>query len=197
MDRLTVQPEEMSSVQDMSRSSPVPGSDTCSKSFLDQAGFTLLEIVIVVTILGLVVGLAIPRLPDLTGVQIQKAARGVAMTLQLARTRAVSLRRFYRIDVNIEDNTVSVTYYGPEGTYIQDDTLKSYETGDTGITDVVTLTKGKVVEGTGRIHISPRGFTEPALIHLRDVRGRDLTVLSSLISGRIRILEGYADLDSR
>jgi Tfp pilus assembly protein FimT len=156
-----------------------------------------LEIVIVVTILGLLVGLAIPRLPDIAGAQIQKAARGIAMTLQLTRTRAVSLRRFYRVDVDIDTNTVSVAYYGPEGTFIEDDSLRTFETGDTGITDVITLNEGKVIEGKGRIHISPRGFTEPALIHLRDVRGEDITVISSLASGRVRILEGYVDLDSR
>ena len=187
----------MSSVRDMGRSSPVPGSDHYSESIRHQAGFTLLEIVIVVMILGLVVGLVIPRLPDMTGTRIQKAARGVAATLQLARVRAVSLRRYYRIDVNIDDNMISVAYFGPEGTYVDDDTLRSYRTGNTDITDMVTLTEGKVVEGAGRIHISPKGFTEPSLIHLRDTRGRDYTVLSTLTSGRVRILEGYADLDSR
>jgi prepilin-type N-terminal cleavage/methylation domain-containing protein len=157
------------------------------------SGFTLLEIVIVVAILGLIIGLAIPRVPDMTGARIEKTARKVAMTIQLTRTRAVSLRRFYRVDVNLEDNRVSVAYFGPEGTYIEDDTIRSYETGDVRIVDVVTSIEGKVVEGTGRIHISPRGFTEPSLIHIQDSRGRDLTVSPSLTSGKVWILEGYTD----
>jgi prepilin-type N-terminal cleavage/methylation domain-containing protein len=160
------------------------------------AGFTLLEIVLVVAILGLFVGLAIPTLPDMTGARIEKAARKVAMTIQLTRTRAVSLRRFYRIDVDLEAGMVSVTYYGPEGTYIEDDVIQPYGTGDVRIVDVVTSIEGKIVEGTGRIHISPRGFTEPSLIHIRDATGRDLTVSPSLTSGRVRILEGYADTAS-
>jgi prepilin-type N-terminal cleavage/methylation domain-containing protein len=161
-----------------------------------DSGFTLLEIVIVVAILGLVVGLTLPRVPDMTGARIEKAARKVAMTIQLTRTRAVSLRRFYRVEVDLEADRVSVTYFGPEGTYIEDDTIQSYETGDIRVVDVVTSIEGKVVEGTGRIHISPRGFTEPSLIHMRDVKGRNLTVSPSLASGRVRILEGYADAGS-
>lgn len=166
-----------------------PGPSTVS-------GFTLLEIVLVMTILGLLVSLALPRLPDMTGVRIEKAARKVAMIIQLTRTRAVSLRRFYRIDMDLETGSVSVSYFGPEGTYIDDEAIKSYETGEIRIIDVVTSIEGKVVEGTGRIHISPRGFTEPSLVHLRDDKGRSLTVTPSLTSGRVRILEGYADTDA-
>ena len=119
------------------------------------------------------------------------------MTFQLARTRAISLRRYYRVEVDVQANRVLVAYYGPEGTFIEDETVRSYDTGDTDITDIVTFTDGKTREGTGWIGISPRGFTEPSLIHLRDARGRDLTVSPALASGRVRILEGYVDLGSR
>lgn len=158
-------------------------------------GFTLLEIVLVVAILGLVVSLALPRLPDMTGARIEKAARKFAMTIELTRTRAVSLRRFYRVDMDLDSGGVSVAYFGPEGTYIEDDSIKPYETGDIRILDVVTSIEGKVVEGTGRIHISPRGFTEPSLIHIQDDKGRNLTISPSLASGRVLILEGYAETD--
>jgi len=168
-----------------------------TSGFSGGSGFTLLEIVIVVAILGLFVGLALPRFPDMTGARIQKTARKVAMTFQLARTRAISLRRYYRVEVDVQANRVLVAYYGPEGTFIEDETVRSYDTGDTDITDIVTFTDGKTREGTGWIGISPRGFTEPSLIHLRDVRGRDLTVSPALASGRVRILEGYVDLGSR
>ena len=102
-----------------------------TSGFSGSSGFTLLEIVIVVAILGLFVGLALPRFPDMTGARIQKTARKVAMTFQLARTRAISLRRYYRVEVDVQANRVLVAYYGPEGTFIEDETVRSYDTGDT------------------------------------------------------------------
>ena len=87
-------------------------------------GFTLLEIVIVVSVIALFIGLAVPRLPDVAGMRIHRNARKVSMMLQLARTRAVSLRRYYRVDVDLDTSGVSVSYFGPEGSYIPDDEVR-------------------------------------------------------------------------
>jgi prepilin-type N-terminal cleavage/methylation domain-containing protein len=162
-----------------------------------EGGFTLLEIVIVVAVVALFVGLAVPRLPDMAGTRIHQNARKVSMMLQLARTRAVSMRRYYRVDVDLDANGISVSYFGPEGTYIPDDEVRQFRLREGIITDVVNSSEGKVLEGTGWVRISPRGFIEPALIHIRDEQERVVTVAPSPVSGRVRIQEGYIDLAVR
>jgi prepilin-type N-terminal cleavage/methylation domain-containing protein len=157
-------------------------------------GFTLLEIVIVVAVIALFVGLAVPRLPDVAGAKIHQNARKVSLILQLARTRAISLRRYYRVDVDIDTNAVAVSYFGPEGKYIPDDEVRQFRLSDGAIADVVTSSEGKVLEGTGWVRISPRGFIEPALIHIEDEQKRVVTVAPSLVSGRVLIQEGYTEL---
>ena len=152
-----------------------------------------MEIVIVVGILALFVGLAVPRLPDLGGARIHQNARKVSMMLQLARTRAVSLRRYYRVDVDLDTNSLSVSYFGPEGKYIPDDEVRNFILPDGVIADVVNSSEGKILEGTGLVRISPRGFIEPALIHIKDDQERVVTVAPSPVSGRVRIQEGYTD----
>jgi len=162
-----------------------------------EGGFTLLEIVIVVAVIAIFVGLAVPRLPDVAGARIHRNARKVSMVLQLARTRAVSLRRYYRVDVDLDNSRVSVSYFGPEGKYIPDDGVRQLSLSDGAITDVFNSSEGKVLEGTGWVRISPRGFIEPALIHIEDEQDRVVTVAPSPVSGRVWIQEGYTDLAVR
>ena len=162
-----------------------------------ELGFTLLEIVIVVTVLVLFVGLAVPRLPDIAGTRIHQNARKVSMAIQVARSRAVSLRRYYRVDMDLDANTVSISYFGPEGVYIPDDDVRPVTLKEGIIADVVNPGDGKILEGTGSVRISPRGFIEPALIHIRDDQERVVTVAPSPVSGRIRIQDGYIDLGVR
>ncbi len=159
-------------------------------------GFTLLELVLVMVVISLFIGMALPRLPDISGARIQKTARKVAITLQTARMRAITLRRYYRVEFDVDAEGVMVSYFGPEGNFIEDDAVGPYHTKDADIVDMITSTRDKVIEGTGFIYISPRGFIEPSMIHLRDMRGRDITVSPAPAGGRIRILEGYVDLDS-
>ena len=162
-----------------------------------EEGFTLLEILIVVAVLTLFVGLAVPRLPDMAGTRIHQNARKISLILQLARSRAVTLRRYYRVDMDLETNGVSVSYYGPEGTYIPDDEVRQVSLKDGIIADVVNSSEGKVLEGTGWIRISPRGYIEPSLIHIKDEQEREMTITPSPVSGRVRIREGYAEFAAR
>ncbi|MBN2720042.1 MAG: hypothetical protein JXR72_02950, partial [Proteobacteria bacterium] len=138
----------------------------------------------------------LPSLPDVSGARLQKAARRVSMTMQAARMRAVTLRRYYRLDVDVDANQIVLSYFGPEGTFIRDDEVPALEIKDTDIVDMITSTRDRTKEGVGWIHISPRGFMEPSMVHLRDARGRDLTVSPSPAGGRVRVLDGYVELGS-
>lgn len=160
----------------------------------NQGGFTLLEIVIVVTVLALVVGITLPRMPDIGGTRIDRSARKVSAALILARSRAVSLRRYYRVDLDLGEHSIGLSYFGPEGTFIEDDDVRPVILGEGHLADVVTGRGGKVLEGEGGIHISPRGQVEPSLVHLEDDRGRLRTVVPATFGGRIDISDGYIEL---
>jgi prepilin-type N-terminal cleavage/methylation domain-containing protein len=172
----------------------------CSKSARGRfsqctsGGFTLLELVIVVTVLALVVGITLPRMPDVGATRINRSARKVSAAIMLARSRAVSLRRYYRVDLDLEESRIGLSYFGPEGTFIEDDDLRPVMLGEEHLADVVTGGGGKVRDGEGAIHISPRGQVEPSLVHLEDDHGRRLTVAPATFGGRVDISEGYLEL---
>jgi general secretion pathway protein H len=55
----------------------------------DRRGFTLLELVVVLAVVGLAAGILLPRLADLGPFELDAAARRLADALTLARERAV------------------------------------------------------------------------------------------------------------
>ena len=69
------------------------------------------------------------------------------MALQIARSRAVSLRRYYRVEMDLDQNSVSVSYFGPEGTYIPDDEVREVRLRRGIIEDVVSDEDGTVIVG--------------------------------------------------
>ena len=55
-----------------------------------QAGFTLIEVIVVLAVLGLVAGLVLTRGPQRSAaLEMQAAANAVAQTMRVARTRAI------------------------------------------------------------------------------------------------------------
>jgi prepilin-type N-terminal cleavage/methylation domain-containing protein len=61
-----------------------------------QSGMTLVEMLIVVIIMGIITGLAIPRL-NIEGYKVSSAVRGVTATLSYAQRLAVSLQHDIRV----------------------------------------------------------------------------------------------------
>jgi len=61
-----------------------------SSSSRNRKGFTFLELVIVLALFGVVLAIALPRLPSLSRRQLETAARKMAGDLRLTRSEAIS-----------------------------------------------------------------------------------------------------------
>ncbi|MEW6358157.1 MAG: GspH/FimT family pseudopilin [Planctomycetota bacterium] len=78
-----------------------------------QRGFTLLELMLVLAILGLVYGLVFFRLDHvLTRYRLRGAARDVLATMQLARSQAVSQQQPFRVVFDMDDQAFWLTREG-------------------------------------------------------------------------------------
>jgi general secretion pathway protein H len=79
-----------------------------------QAGFTLLEMIIVVTVLGLALGLVVTRGPMRSPkLEMQAAVNGIAQGLRLARSRAIATNRPVRFAVDIPQHSYRVENENP------------------------------------------------------------------------------------
>ncbi len=146
-------------------------------------------------IIGIAIGIILPRLPDISGLELDRGIRKLGMLIQLTRDRAVTLRRYYRLDFDMDQSVVTVSYFGPEDKYIPDEDVRILRLPEQmKIVDVITVGEGKKNEGTGEIHLSPRGIIEPSIIHVGDRKGRVWSIQPEMLSGGIRLKDGYVEL---
>ena len=73
-----------------------------------QSGFTLMELILVIVIIGLATGLLSVRLGSLDVWREQAAIRKLAETIVLLNHRAVMDREFYRMEFDFENNSYRV-----------------------------------------------------------------------------------------
>lgn len=77
------------------------GSAVGFPSSSNQRGFTLIDVIIVLALLGIIMGMAVPALTDVVDKQrLGQAAREVERELQIAKQRAVANNRPMRVRFN-------------------------------------------------------------------------------------------------
>ena len=76
---------------------------------LKQSGFSLVELMVVITLLGIALAMAVPSFLDwIDSLNLRSAARSVASDIFLVRGRAVSENRAYRMTFSRADNTYRI-----------------------------------------------------------------------------------------
>ena len=72
---------------------------------LGNKGFSLLELILVLFLMGLIVGLALPFVvKTLDRVKLQSEARQIASALQFVRSEAISKKKIFTFNANIDQN---------------------------------------------------------------------------------------------
>ena len=157
-----------------------------------QSGFTLLELVVVVTILGVALALALPALGDgLRRWRLQGAVRDVATILKFARNQSVAGRAPVQVVLDRSRNA-----YWLDG---QDNGLQSTldEVLERGIRLYAMppgIRLGEVAvagtdPGADRVGIIffPRGNSTGAEVEVRDEKGRTYRISVDSMTGHARV----------
>ncbi len=159
-----------------------------------QAGFTLLEMVVVIVILSVVALVVLPRLPFAHEQDLKTSARTLAASLRYLGDLAISTKQHYRLHITLLNNETRVTRVIPEGDElaVTDTSLNHLSLLD-GIVfgDVVTPRLGKVSQGEAVVDFGPLGVEDLTVIHLkRKDDSQYYTVVVYPGSGRVTVLEG-------
>ena len=165
------------------------------RRFTRQAGFTLIEMAVVIVIISVVAVLVLPRLPFAHERDLKTSARTLAASVRYLGDLAISTKQHYRLHITLLSNEIAVTRVIPEGDElaVHDDALNQLSLLD-GIefSDIVTPRLGKVADGEAVLDFGPTGVEDFAVIHLkRKDDSHYYTVAIYPGSGRVTVMEGY------
>ncbi|PLX78741.1 MAG: hypothetical protein C0615_03350 [Desulfuromonas sp.] len=159
-----------------------------------EYGFTLVELTLVIALLGLLLGMVVPRLPAIGEKRLDATARRIAaMTRHLYNEAALTgleHRLFFDIEKNslggrrIEENGELVPVTGSG----RDLDLSS----PIRLADVSLPGRERINRGEVSSRILPVGWIEETVIHLQGEK-RTLTLYLQPLTGETEIYEGYKE----
>ncbi len=162
--------------------------------------FTLVELIVVLVVLSVTVMFILPQFSHIapTG-SVQKSARQLSAFFAEASTVAQEQSRSLR--VHYTPSTRTFTLEPTAGADWEADrdpgevTLPQLTLNQTvTVRDVQLYTGGTLSTGTFSIQIDRHGYLQPAVIHLQEDSGSELTLQLEPFLGAARVLQGYVSM---
>ncbi len=159
-------------------------------------GFTFLEIVVVLFIIGLLLLLVYPKIQTLTENGLQSASRHLVGTIQYLYHEAMATHQVRRLSYDLRAGAYQVQAINSFGESATPASIGGWVQLPQGVTfqDVVTLRQGKVTEGEAFTQFFPAGLVEKTVIHLTDQNQHVFTLDINPLSGRVKVYEGYIEV---
>ncbi len=161
-----------------------------AENFAEKArgrGFTLLELLMVVMILGLVLALSYPSLTQgSAALRLRATGRDVLNTFRYAREKAVTEQTGMQVTVDREKQTLLLKDIFGKGdkAYIMPQDVKIRR---------LALAGAEIQENRMTVRFSPNGSSDRAEVLLESKRGSFLRVITDPITGGARIERGQGD----
>lgn len=159
-----------------------------------KAGFTLIEIAVVMVIISMVMLLVIPRLPSSDQENLKISARTLASTIRYVQERAATSGTAYYLALAPGTESVKIVEIGadrsakePTDPLLQKPAIKE----GIIVTDVEIPRLGKISDGQLRVDVGNAGVQDFVTIHLRSAGGQFWTVMVIPSSGKVKAFEGY------
>jgi prepilin-type N-terminal cleavage/methylation domain-containing protein len=170
-----------------------------------RAGFTLVELMVVIIVLGLIGGVAMTSWAAmLPNQQFNSAIRELSEVLYGTRSEAIARNREYRIQYDLDNDTYRVrTPFRPGGGFAtteeEEDHLWANETNlaESGIDILqVTVDGENYTDGKVEVNFQPLGGSAYHVVQLRQTLfEREFTLEVLPLTGEIRMHDGIFERD--
>ncbi len=167
----------------------------------ESSGFTLIELMVVVFLLGAFFSVAMPRVFKTDDMSLRSASRGLVTTIRYLYSKSIFEKRIYKLSFDIDAGE----YWAGalEGNQFRSEEGSGYGRrklpNGVFFSDIQTeRTQGKV--GSGRdafILFLPTGIVDSAVIHLRTGKDNFFTLSTNPYTGATKVYDEYVEFNDR
>jgi type II secretion system protein H len=183
--------------------SRIEGKDLNPQSAIrnpQSKGFTLIELMVVIVVLGVMMGLVIPKLGELGEANLKRSTRHLTGMIRFLHDESQARKEIYRLRFDIQGSRYwsEVLTKNPEGTW----EFKRLQVAMASEGSLAGQTSFKDVQAGSHpddpyILFTPNGWVEPAFIHLRNGDDKPFTLIVNPLTGNTELHEGDLEEQQR
>ena len=167
-----------------------------SKTSPNSKGYTLIELIVVLVLLGIMLGLAVPKFRQaLLNDSLDATSLHLIGLVQDLRERAINEQVSYVLHLDLRKKELWAFATNATEEEQGNARERAYQLpDDVKIEDIWSWSSGKMYDET-TILFSKKGYIEQSMIHLQSLDGRQLSLELTPFLGSIKIHDGYVDFD--
>jgi general secretion pathway protein H len=160
-----------------------------------RAGFTLIEIVVVMVLISLFMVLSIPLFSNIGTSSLDTSARRLSGTIKYLFNEAALSGHEYRLIYDLDEGSYRAQELEASGELVEaeDQGRQAALKGAVRFKDLEVPGRGKFTAGQVTTRFDPSGWVEETIIHLDDGKGQMLTLRVMPLTGSAEIFQGYRE----
>jgi len=164
------------------------------KTSIHVKGYTLIELIVVIVLLGLMLGITVPKFRQaILSDSLDATSLRIIGLVEDLRERAISNQVSYILHFDMREKKL----WSFAGTASEEEQEAAKERAyelppDVEIVDIWSWSGGKLYD-EATIHFSRKGYVEQSMLHLQSQDGRQLSLELTPFLGSIKIHDGYVD----
>ena len=162
-------------------------------SFRLNQGFTLIELIVVITLISLMLFFAIPRFQvDVLSDNTNKVSRWIMVKVHSLKEKAVREQKLYVLHISLDSNRLWVTSEIMTKEELQATEANGYElSNDINLLDVEYPDEEKISVGQADIYFYKKGYSDKAIIHISNDDNERRSFLIEPFLSRVRLYKKY------